>query len=51
MVELKNYSLFVDKRQSKTGKTYFGLYISLGDKEQLISFISESLYNYVSDNA
>lgn len=47
MVELQDYELFVDYRTSKSGKSYTGLYIKIEDKEQLICFISNSLYDYI----
>lgn len=48
MISLKNYEIFVDKRTSKSNKTYYGLFIKIGDNEQLITFIKESLYDYIN---
>ena len=47
MIMLENYDLFVDKRQSKNNKDYYALFIKIGDKEHLISFIQPSLYDYI----
>lgn len=47
MIMLENYEFFIDKRKSKNNKDYYGLFIKIGDKEQLISFIQPSLYDYI----
>lgn len=47
MIMLENYDLFVDKRHSKNNKDYYGLFFKVGDKEQLITFIQPSLYDYI----
>lgn len=47
MITIDNYEIFVDKRTSKNNKDYYGLFIKIGDKEQLLTFIQESLYNYI----
>lgn len=49
MISLKNYELFVDKSTSKNGNEYCGLFIKIGDKKILISFISDSIYNYIDN--
>lgn len=48
MISLENYEIFVDKRISKNSKDYYGIFIKIGDKEQLLTFINESLYNYIA---
>lgn len=49
MVYLENYELFIDKRTSKNGKTYYGLFIKIDDMEQLICFINTSLYEKIAN--
>lgn len=48
MITVENYEIFVDKRTSKNNKTYYGLFIKIGDNEQLLTFINESLYDYIN---
>lgn len=49
MIILKSYELFVDERTSKNNKTYYGLFIKIADKEQLITFINKSVYDTLKD--
>lgn len=49
MISLKNYELFVEKSTSKHGNDYCGLFIKIGDKKILLSFISDSIYSYIDD--
>ena len=49
MITLKNYDLFIDERTSKNNKTYYGLFIKVGEKEQLLTFIQKSMYDYISN--
>ena len=49
MITLENYELFVDKTTSKNGNDYCGLFIKLGEKKILLTFISDSIYNYISN--
>ena len=49
MIILKNYDLFIDERTSKSNKNYYGLFIKIGDKEQLICFINKSVYDTIKD--
>lgn len=47
MVYLENYEFFVDKRTSKNNKEYYGLFIKIDNEEQLVCFITSSLYNKI----
>lgn len=47
MITLKNYEIFVDKSTSRSGNEYCGLFIKVGEKKILLSFISDSIYNYI----
>lgn len=49
MIILNNYELFVDKRVSKTGKEYYALFISLDNVEFVVSFITKSTYEKLSN--
>ena len=44
MINLRDYELFVDERVSKTGNTYYGLFIRINDVETLICFVNKSFY-------
>lgn len=48
MIILENYSFFVDSRVSKNNKTYYGLFIKIGDSEQLVCFINKSTFDTIS---
>lgn len=45
-----NIEFFVDSRTSKNNKTYYGLYVKIGDSEELIKFISKKTYDYIKAN-
>lgn len=49
MISLKNYELFVEKSKSKQGNEYCGLFIKIGDKKIFLSFLSDSIYNYIDN--
>ena len=48
MITLQNYELYVDKCTSKNGNDYIGLFIKIGEKKVLLTFITDSIYNYIS---
>lgn len=49
MIYLNNYKLFVDKRTSKKGNEYTALFMEIDEKEFLICYINNSLYDYIKD--
>lgn len=48
MIILNNYEFIVDKRTSKNGKDYFGLYIVVDNHEELVCFINKNFYEFLS---
>lgn len=49
MITLENYELFVDKVKSKKGNEFCGLFIKLGEKKILLTFIYDNVYDYISN--
>lgn len=45
-----NIEFFVDSRTSKNNKSYYALYLKVGEQEELISFISKKTYDYIKAN-
>lgn len=48
MISLQNYELIVEKATSKNGNEYCALFIKIGDKKILLTFINNSVYDYIN---
>lgn len=49
MITLENYELFVSESTSKKGNDYCALYIKVGEKNIFLTYITDSVYNYISN--
>lgn len=51
MIELKNYEFFVEDRISKSGNTYYALFMKLGEKSILLKFLTRNEYDYIVNSS